>query len=101
MGKLISLSDYRQGIRVEGTTLVWRGLRLRLSAPRAADLAEEIRDLLERPGTVGVSGFVVKATSETFTLEGHDMGPIILTRHEATGVALALALAVHPVARSL
>ena len=100
MGKLISLADYRR-LRVEGTTLIWRGLRLRLTAREAFLLAEDVRDVLALRGQATPAGFLVSFDGEEFTIEGRDFGPAKLSRVEATSLALALALAVSPVARSI
>lgn len=97
MGNVISLNR----VRVEGTTLVWRNLRHRLTARAAFELAEELGWLLSVPGQSALHGWLVTATRDRVTLAGWDMGPIVLTRDEAINISLDLARAVAPIARTI
>ncbi len=98
MGNVISLNR----VRVQGTTLVWRGLRHRLTVRDAFQFAEAIQQHLERPGEeVLSSGFLIVSTREELTIEGWDMGPIVLTRSEAIDLSFELARSVAPIARTV
>lgn len=97
MSNVISLNR----VRVEGTTLIWRGLRHRLTARAAFEIAEELGWLLHGPGQTAMHGWLITSEPERVTLSGWDMGPIVLSRSEAIDLSLDLARAVAPIARNI
>ena len=97
MGDLISLNR----ARVDGTTIIWRGLRHTLSVRATFEIAEELGWLLAIPGQSALHGWLITSTRERVTLTGWDIGPIEFTRDEAVEFSLALARAVAPRARKV
>ncbi len=97
MGNVISLNR----VRVQGTTLIWRGLRHTLTARAAFEIAEELGWLLHVTGQTAMHGWLITSTRERITMSGSDMGPIVLTRSEAIDLSLDLARSVAPIARTI
>jgi hypothetical protein len=83
-------------IVARGTTLIWRGLKHRLSDEAAFKIAEEIGWLLQIPGQSALHGFLLTATRESVEIKGWDMGPATINREEAIDLALELAMHVAP-----
>lgn len=80
MGKLISLTAYRDGIRLDGLTLVWRGLRHALTVADALKFAEALQEARCLVGVWGLSsGWLLESDGKTVTISGWDMGPARLT----------------------
>lgn len=91
MGEVISLAAYRDGVRVDGTTLCWQGLRHELAGHEVLPFAEAIFVADKTGKSTKAAGFRVWVEGNSVRLEGWDMGPMVLPRGaEARQLAVRL-----------
>jgi hypothetical protein len=91
VSNVIHLSDYRNNLRTQGTTLCWRSLRHDLAGPRCMSFCEALYEANVDGGTHAAAGFVITAGKRELVCEGWDMGPMTVRRGaEATRIGAAL-----------
>lgn len=92
MAEVLPLDHLR--LRLDGDTLVCRGLRHRLAPRSLYGFADALNDARVRRCTVAVDGFVLDSDGEELVvIHGWDMGPMVLDLDEATTLCLACAVA--------
>lgn len=88
---VISLAAYRAGVRVEGTTLCWRGMRHVLESDFVIKFAEALLVVDKLGGSRCAAGFTIAADPRCLTIHGWDMGPMTLVRgNEVKRLAIQL-----------
>ena len=90
--KIISLAAYRDGLELDGLTLVWRGYRHALTPDEALRLAECLQEARVMSGQWEAAGFVIDSKGARVLITGWDMGPAKLNTPGAIA-KLTLALA--------
>lgn|GEM_PF-6950181 len=78
MGDVLSLDAYRSGVTLDGTALVWRGMRHELGPDRVRPFCVA----LERANSSGCpatgAGFAFVPGQAVLIIDGWDMGPMVL-----------------------
>jgi hypothetical protein len=78
--KVYSLDAYRSGVTLDGTTLVWRGMRHDLAGPSLVSFVEALYESSMDGCARRAAGFQVWCDRRSLKIEGWDMGPMVLVR---------------------